>query len=418
MLNQAVRHIVSLALLSPILVACSSSDDDDSAGTPLDGSAIVGAVYAMDNGETVNNIVAYARANDGSLSLVGSTATEGQGTGPNNVASGPGGDTVDPLASNYSLQMSSDNQFLFAVNAGSDQISSFSVNADMSLTHVSTVASGGGDPVSIATSGSTLFVANTNTGVGDIAPFSIGADGTLSSAGESIALNGRPTAIVFSPDSNSLVAALVDTNQLQVFSVSGTSLSQTQLFTYPSSPEGRNVANPFGLSAYERGGAEFLLVGEARVFDADGNAAPQTSSVSTFSLSGGAVTPVNLDMRTDADNDDTVGPITSCWAITNDDGTLGFTSNTFSNNLSSFTLDDSGNATLSVSAAFQDPAEDFNDVGFTDQMAIGSRVYQLAGASGEIIVFEADATTGALTEIDRESSGLSLLGGNQGITGF
>ncbi len=419
MFKPLCKSMACLAILSPFLVAC-GADSDTPVNIPSEDpvSSAAGAVYAMDNGEAVNSIISYARADDGTLTLIGSTATEGQGTGPMNVASGPGGDVFDPLASNYALTMSSDNEYVFAVNAGSSEISSFSVNDDMSLTHVSTVDSGGAAPVSIATAGATVFVANTNTGVGNIAPFSVGADGALSSAGDSLVLNGRPTAIVFGPDDNTLVAALVDTNQLQVFSVSDTALTQTQLYDYPAPPDDRNVANPFGLSAFERGGANYLLVGEARVFDATGNPAPQTSSVSTFSLSGGAVTLLSRDVRADTDGDDSVGPLTSCWAITNASGTLGFTANTFSNNLSSFSLDDSGNAALSVSAAYQDPAEDFNDIGLSDQIVIGSWVYQMAAASADVIAFQIDAATGALTEIDRESGDLSLLGGNQGITGF
>jgi len=71
------------------------------------------------------------------------------GVGENIRASG-----ANPLASQDPLITSKDNRFLFAVNAGSESISSFSINDDSTLTaaslNVSTSGSSGAqNPVSL-----------------------------------------------------------------------------------------------------------------------------------------------------------------------------------------------------------------------------------------------------------------------------
>lgn len=90
-----------------------------------------------------------------------------------------------------------------------------------------------------------------NAGGGNTAPLPVDADGTLCCAGYSIDLNSRPISAVFGAGNNSPVTIFVDSNQIQVFSVSGTALVQEQLFPYLTWLEGRNVVDPFWLSSYE-----------------------------------------------------------------------------------------------------------------------------------------------------------------------
>ncbi|OED44635.1 hypothetical protein AB833_01210 [Chromatiales bacterium (ex Bugula neritina AB1)] len=412
-MNIRVARNALCVLACATVAGCGGS----SGGSVTSGSNAVGAVYAMTNAADTNTVVAYARAADGTLTLIGSAATEGQGSGPTNVASGPGGNAIDPLASNYALVMSTDNRFVFAVNAGSDEVSSFIVNSDFSLSHVSTVASGGSAPVSIATIDNAIFVANSNAGVGTITSFTVSETGALTSAGGEVTLAGRPTAISLTKDKNTLIATLVDTLQLQVYSVANTALTETSLFSYPAPPEGRNVANPFGLDTFEHNGAQFAIVADARVFAVNGTEPdPQTSSVTTFSVSGGQLSIVSDDIRADDDGDDSVGPITACWAVTNADGTMAFIAKTNDNSITSYNLNESGEAVLSASTAFAEDG-DFTEDGLTDQFVIGNVVYQLVSAAGSVLSLSINADTGVLTEIDRDTD-LSLVGGNQGITGF
>src|ERR1044072_8387456 len=77
-----------------------------------------GAVYVLTN-QPSNAIAAFDRAPDGTLSSVGEFSPGARCTpGPQ-----PGNPPTDPLASQGALILSDDHDFLFAVNAGSNEIS-------------------------------------------------------------------------------------------------------------------------------------------------------------------------------------------------------------------------------------------------------------------------------------------------------
>ena len=76
------------------------------------GGKSAGAVYALTNAPTGNEVVVWDRADDGSLTPAGSYATGGLGSGAG-------------LGSQGAIILSKDNRWLFAVNAGSNDISSF-----------------------------------------------------------------------------------------------------------------------------------------------------------------------------------------------------------------------------------------------------------------------------------------------------
>ena len=136
------------------------------AATCLAGS--FSALHASDSGEYVyvesnisaangNSIFAFRRDSSGNLTpLQGSPFLTGgagvQYTGPN----------LGPFDSDQEIIKNPQNTLLFAVNAGSDSIAVFHINADGSLTPVngSPFPSGGNDPVSLALNGDLLYVAN------------------------------------------------------------------------------------------------------------------------------------------------------------------------------------------------------------------------------------------------------------------
>ena len=72
-----------------------------------------GAVFVMTNAAVKNEIIAYARAADGTLQESQRVATGGRGSGG----------ATDPLGSQGSLLLSQDASLLFAVNAGSGDAS-------------------------------------------------------------------------------------------------------------------------------------------------------------------------------------------------------------------------------------------------------------------------------------------------------
>ena len=81
----------------------------------------------MTNNEAMNQIIAFYRDMNGMLTFVGSYPTYGKGTGTKEVSTATANDGIDPLMSQGSLTLSRDGRFLFAVNAGSNSISSFIV---------------------------------------------------------------------------------------------------------------------------------------------------------------------------------------------------------------------------------------------------------------------------------------------------
>ena len=133
------------------------------------GNRIAGAVYALTNAPTGNEVVVWNRADDGSLTPAGSYATGGLGSGAG-------------LGSQGAIILSEDNRWLFAVNAGSNDISSFQVEGQ-GLKLISRVASGGTLPTSLTVYDDLLYVLNAG-GSGNITGFVISWRGRLAQIAE------------------------------------------------------------------------------------------------------------------------------------------------------------------------------------------------------------------------------------------
>ncbi len=114
-----------------------------------------GAVYAMTNDATINEVVVLNRAADGTLTPAGSFATGGMGSG-----------TFENSANGLILSEQSPNNiggsfnYLFATNAGSNSISVFDVQPDGSLVLVDVEPSGGDHPISVTARRNLLYVMN------------------------------------------------------------------------------------------------------------------------------------------------------------------------------------------------------------------------------------------------------------------
>lgn len=96
-------------------------------------------VYVLSNQEDGNSVIVFHRSADGTLTPADRFPTgNGAGEGP------------DPLGSQGGV-IPSDNRMLFAVNAGSNSITVFSVSGD-SLTRLQTIPSNGERPTSLTVS--------------------------------------------------------------------------------------------------------------------------------------------------------------------------------------------------------------------------------------------------------------------------
>jgi 6-phosphogluconolactonase (cycloisomerase 2 family) len=110
------------------------------------------AVFVQTDNTAGNQIVAYHRNADGTLTAAGTYSTGGLGGILN-------GSAVDHLASQGSLTYDAAHNLLYAVNAGSNTVSVFSVYGDQ-LTLRQVINSGGQFPASVAVHGNNVYVLN------------------------------------------------------------------------------------------------------------------------------------------------------------------------------------------------------------------------------------------------------------------
>lgn len=141
-----------------------------------------GSVFVQTDNLANNAVVRYNRTSTGKLTLAGSYETGGKGGMLD-------GSQVDHLASESSLVRRGDH--LYAVNAGSNTITSFKITGDR-LVREQVINSGGEFPVSIAARGGAVFVLNARGG-GSI-------QGFLNVGGRLIKINSWNRRLGFDPD--------------------------------------------------------------------------------------------------------------------------------------------------------------------------------------------------------------------------
>src|SRR2546426_10418470 len=122
------------------------------------------AVYTLTNQVSGNAVAVFARSGDGTLTAAGTFATGGAGTGAG-------------LGSQGAVTLSDDGRLLFAVNAGSNDVSVFQVDPQ-GLSLVSRTPSGGTRPISVTVSRNVVYVLNAG-GAGNITGFTVGLTGVL-----------------------------------------------------------------------------------------------------------------------------------------------------------------------------------------------------------------------------------------------
>jgi len=287
-----------------------------------------GVVFVQTNELTGNRIVVYDRSKDGHLTQAGSYPTGGLGG-----AATPGTES-DRLGSQGSLVYDKHHKLLFAVNAGSNSVTTFSVDGDtLSLENV--VPSGGQFPASIAVHHDLVYVLNAG-GPGIVQGFRIGDAGLSPIAGSARTLGlananppfflTSPGQVGFTPDGQQLVVTTkASTSSIDVFQVGHDGLLSP---TFVANPSATPV--PF---AFTFGGGR-LVSGEAGA-----------SSVTTYRL-GQDGTLADPKSQTD-------GQAALCWILRVH--RFYYVSNTASNTLSLFTIRDGQPTLLAPVAATTDP---------------------------------------------------------------
>jgi 6-phosphogluconolactonase len=317
-----------------------------------------GAVYVMTNDSGGNEVVIYNRDAKGLLTIEGSIATGGLGSG--------GG--LDPLQSQGALRISDNNRWVLAVNAGSDEISAFMVLPDGRLALTDTVDSGGEFPTSIAVYHDLVYVLNANSP--NITGFNLGRTGKLTSLADSTRdLSGAGFAQVdFDPQAKQLVITNTGGNQIVVFPIDRDGLPGMTPTTSDS-----NGAGPFGFTFDRRG---HLLVSEAG-----------TRAVSSYDvLPDDTLSVISPSVEA-------TGQIATCWIAT-DGRRFAFTSNTGSDTISAYRIQ-AGSGRLSLLDATAGSGNGPIDSAITIN---GRFLYVLNGSIGTVGMFRINPN-GSLIEL-------------------
>jgi 6-phosphogluconolactonase (cycloisomerase 2 family) len=336
-------------------------------------------VYTLTNAVDGNAVIALRRARDGSLSPIGTYATGGNGVGG----------TIDPLVSQYSVVLDEDHRSLFAVDAGSNRVTSFHVNANGGLVRVGTISSRGVRPISLAVRGHLLYVLN--TGDNTLSGFLVIGNALLLPLPHSTrtladGADGA-AAVRFTRDGRHLVVSERVSNRFEVFPVQ----FDGRLGAPVLSPASGGASFGFDITRHNQ-----PIVSETQ------------GSLSSYAMSRtGALMPITASITT--------GGAAACWVTITDNGRFAYTTNAGSDFVAGFALDNAGHLTA------LDPGGKTGDVGAggtpLDLDQVSSRfLYTLEAGRGAIGAF-AIGRDGSLTALADTPVGAAA-SGLQGIAAY
>ena len=218
-----MKHLLSLAL--GLAVAATASAQ----------------VYTQTNEAGTNRLAEIRSKADGGFTRVRYFNTGGAGSG-------------NGLGIQGALTFSSDHRYLFVVNAGSNDISTFYVS-DQGVRLINVVPSGGTRPVSITSVKDLVYVVNANSS--NISGFYLTPAGLVPIAGSTEPLStntAAPGQISFNPDGDTLYVTEKNNNRVTFFSVDSYGVASAP--SWVQSPG----STPFGFAFGRRGK---LFVSEA-----------------------------------------------------------------------------------------------------------------------------------------------------------
>jgi 6-phosphogluconolactonase (cycloisomerase 2 family) len=305
-----------------------------------------GVVFTMTDDAASNAILAFSRGADGSLELAGTYPTGGAGSG--------GGESV--LGSQGSVTLGGNGRFLFVVNAGSDEVSSFRVDGSR-LTLAGVAPSGGVLPVSVTEHDGIVYVLNAG-GTGNISGLRVDEQGSLTPlAGSTRRLSSATSgAAQVSFDASGEVLAVTE-KAAQVISLYA--VGEDGRASGPSSISSAGKT-PFGFDFTNR---DVLVVSEA----AGGPSG--TSAVSSYQVDDPTAEVVSASIP-DFQR-------AACWLTVTRDGHLAFVANAASGDISIYAIDHRGRLTLVAGAAGVLPS--------------GGKPLDLALTRGDQILYALDA---------------------------
>lgn len=360
-------------------------------GTPAHHSPTVlargeGAAFAMTNSTRDNRIVSYKRTVEGSLIRQGSVSTRGLGIGVDLDTQGP-------------LQLSADHRYLYAVNAGSDNVSVFSVHGTRLKFEQKIYA--GDEPTSLTVHGNLVYVLDGSVASNSIRGFTAGPRGALKPIANSIQPLSSPIAvpgdIEFSPDGTRILVTekttaltLNPSVALDEFAINRNGVAG------PAKRDASNAIRPFAVAFRNN---NQVVVGNSY------DAAVGKAAVSAYGLdSTGALSPKGSPVPN--------GQTDTCWIIVTHDGRFAYTANFGANTISQYRFASDGTVSLvRGSAAFLGDGSEPVDLA---QTADSHYVYQLLRGTGAVASFRVGAD-GALTPLAVTKGGLPA---DYGVSGL
>jgi 6-phosphogluconolactonase (cycloisomerase 2 family) len=322
----------------------------------------------MSNAASKNEVIAFERAANGTLGESVSYDTHGRGSGG----------ITDPLESQGSLTLSHDRSLLFAVNAGSGDITIFNVHKSAALSFLSKIPSGGAQPSAIAEFNGLVYVLNSG-GAGSLVGFHLDNGGRLEQIKNSTAfLTGTTTggaSLAFSPDGQFLVATERVANNIDVFHIQPDGTLSPIVVNPNPAPGTFSVA--------------FAPEGAAIVSETGPAGATNGSTISSYKVNAnGTVTAITHSLATFAAG--------NCWNAITPDGRWVYVSNSGSDNISGFNIGKDGSLTpIGGTVLGNNPSGSHNvDIAVS---ADGKFVYTINSQSGNIGVFAINQQDGSLT---------------------
>jgi 6-phosphogluconolactonase (cycloisomerase 2 family) len=328
-----------------------------------------GAVYAMTNASTGNSILRFDRGANGALTGAGSFATGGHGSGSG-------------LGSQGALTLTSDQRWLLAVNAGSNDVTVFSVTL-AGLEFRSKTPSGGTTPISVAIHGRLVYVLN--AGTPNISGFRLSSDGTLSAIpGSTQTINGAtgPAEVAFNAEGNVLIVTDKPTNQIFTFQVNDDGVATAPV------AHASGGATPFGFAVDQR---DHVVVSDAH------GGPSGTSALSSYEVNDdGSLWLITGPIGTNH--------LAACWVVITQNDKFTYTSDTGSGVITGFSLGRDGSLTL------------LDSQGVSARTGTGSTPTDLALSENSRFLFSLNGGVGAIAGWRIESDGALVFTG--GVTGI
>ncbi len=273
-------------------------------GKPLSN----GHVYIQSNDANGNSVIVYNQQPDGTLAWSSTTGSGGNGKGAG-------------LGSEGAIAINAKRALLFAVNAGSNSVSSFKIKNDGSLELKYTISSGGTFPVSVCANNDLLYVVNSTTA--NICGYKVDGSGGLrkiEGSEKSLSdITALPAQIAFSPAGNSLLVTEKITNKIAAFSLAANGSVSNAVYTNAVGVQ------PFG---FDFSRDKFMIVSNA--FGGADNASTCTSYANLY---------LNVsDVNGSVANHQSA----SCWVATTKYGRYAYVTNAGSNNIVAYYVNASG----------------------------------------------------------------------------